>query len=164
MPAPDHLADDAVTLAHAVAELAQRSGVTVAVAESLTSGRIACHLGVAPSSSRWFRGGVVAYGDGVKHNLLGVPPGPVISEASAGSMARGAAKLLDADAAVSVTGVGGPVEQEDQPVGTVWFGLVCGGESRVEHRCFDGEPDDVLQATTVRALELLRDALRAWSS
>ena len=157
MPALDRLA---AAVADEIADIARRTDHTVAVAESLTSGRIACHLGAAPSASSWFRGGVTAYGDEVKHDVLGVPPGPVISEASARAMARGVAKLLGADAAVAVTGVGGPTEQEGQPVGTVWFGVVNGDADHAEHRRFDGEPDDILQATTLHALELLRDSLR----
>ena len=158
MSVPDRLA---AAVADYIADIARRTEHTVAVAESLTSGRIACHLGAAPSSSSWFRGGVTAYGDEVKHQVLGVPSGPVISEASARAMARGVAKLLGADAAVAVTGVGGPAEQEGQPVGTVWFGVVNGDGDHVEQQRFDGEPDDILKATTLRALELLRDALRA---
>ena len=152
--------DDASAVARDIANIARSAGLTVAVAESLTSGTIASHLGAAPAASSWFRGGVAAYSDLAKRDVLGVPPGPVISEASARAMARGVADLLGADVAVAVTGVGGPTEQEGQPVGTVWFGIAAGGAGRTEHRRFDGESDDVLRATTLHALELLREALR----
>ena len=160
MPAPDQVAEDASAVARDIAEIARCAGLTVAAAESLTSGAIASRLGAAPGASSWFRGGVAAYSDLAKREVLGVPPGPVVSEATARAMARGVAQLLGADIAVAVTGVGGPAEQEDQPVGTVWFGVVVGDDSWTEQRRFNGEADDILRATTLHALELLREAAR----
>jgi nicotinamide-nucleotide amidase len=147
--------------AAAVAEAVSARGLTVAVAESLTSGTLAGALGAAPDASTWFRGGVVAYAPEVKFTVLGVPPGPVVTEECARAMARGVASLLGADLAVSVTGVGGPGEDEGHPPGTVWFGVVSPDGERAELRRFDGEPADVLAATTAHALRLLRDACPA---
>ena len=50
---------------------------------------------------------------------LGVDPGPVVTALAARQMAGGVARLLGADVAISVTGVGGPDEEEGQPPGTV---------------------------------------------
>jgi nicotinamide-nucleotide amidase len=144
-----------------VSEVVTARGLTVAVAESLTAGMLACALGAAPDASTWFRGGVVAYAAGVKVKVLGVPPGPVVTEECARAMARGVASLLDADLAVAVTGVGGPGEEEGQPPGTVWFGVVSPDGERAELRRFDGNPEDILAATTAHALLLLRDACPA---
>src|SRR3954469_23217050 len=115
MGAPDELNGEAASLAHDIAELADKRDATVAVAESLTGGKLACHLAAAPSSAEWFRGGVVAYASEVKFGLLGVPEGPVITEDCATAMARGTARLLGADGAVAVTGVGGPDPQDGEP-------------------------------------------------
>jgi nicotinamide-nucleotide amidase len=95
----------------------------------------------------------------VKFTVLGVPEGPVVTEACARTMAAGVARLLDADIAVAVTGVGGPGPEEGQPMGTVWFAVAAGDDVRSERQLLGGEPDDVLSATTRRALELTRDAL-----
>jgi nicotinamide-nucleotide amidase len=97
----------------------------------------------------------------VKFEILGVEPGPVVTEACARAMARGVAGLLGADLAVAVTGVGGPGHEEGQPPGTVWFGVVSPTGEHAELRHFDGEPADVLAATTAVALGLLRDAVPA---
>jgi nicotinamide-nucleotide amidase len=145
-------------LATELARLAGESRFTVAVAESLTGGRIASALAAAPDASVWFRGGLVAYAPEVKFKVLGVDPGPVVTEACARAMAHGVADLLHADLAVAVTGVGGPGEDEGQPAGTVWFGVVSPGREYTELRRFDGEPPEVVAATTRRALQLLRDA------
>jgi nicotinamide-nucleotide amidase len=151
---------DVAALAEAVAELAQRAGVTVACAESLTGGRLAAELAVAPQSSQWFRGGIVAYASEVKHGLLEVPEGPVVSRLSAETMARTTARLLGADIVVAVTGVGGPDPQDDQPPGTVWFALRT--SSDVESRCyhFDGDPAEVVQQTVDESVRRLLEHLK----
>lgn len=126
----------------------------IAVAESLTGGNIAAQLSRAPDSGEWFRGGIVAYHEDVKHHLLRVPSGPVVSEASARSMAGTTAELLGADMVVAVTGEAGPEGQEQSP-GTVWFGVYDRGEvTATEHR-FGGEPEEILAATAIRALRIL---------
>lgn len=157
MTAPDALNEEATALVHQIAELVR--GRTVAVAESLTGGKLACHLAAAPGSGDWFRGGVVAYASEVKHTLLGVPDGPVVSAESAAAMATGVARALGADAAVAVTGVGGPDEQEGQPVGTVWFGATAGGDATTERQQYGGDPVEVLDQTVVHALRMLRTQL-----
>ena len=157
MPATDDLLDDAAGLATEIAQLAQQHRLTVAVAESLTGGKVACHLAAAPEASQWFRGGVVAYSAEVKHDVLGVPAGPVVSESCAEAMATGVAKLLDATLAVATTGVGGPGPQDGEAPGTVWLAVASehGVTAQLQH--FAGEPPDVLDQTVRHALRLLRD-------
>ncbi|GCE43744.1 C-terminal domain of CinA type S [Rhodococcus wratislaviensis] len=145
--------------AERISAAARERNLTVATAESLTGGRISSVLGAAPSSSEWYLGGVVAYADSVKHGLLQVPDGPVVSEPSARAMATTVAELLGADLAVAVTGAGGPQPQDGQPPGTVWFGVFTDGRARTELRHFDGDPGEVVGATTSHALSLLEDAL-----
>lgn len=154
------LVEDAVRAREVCARLAAvaaRSGLTVACAESLTSGTIAARLGAGPDAADWFRGGVVAYSSEVKHSLLDVPEGPVVCADAARAMAASAAGLLGADVAVAVTGVGGPAEQDGCPVGTVWFGTSWCGRISVEEQHFDGDPASVVEAAAVRALELLTE-------
>ncbi|MFY9805721.1 MAG: CinA family protein, partial [Pseudonocardiaceae bacterium] len=76
-------------LAETIAELLDSAGLKVAVAESLTGGLVANALAEAPGSSRWFRGALVAYASEVKHELLNVPPGPVVTGPAAAAMADG---------------------------------------------------------------------------
>ena len=161
MTSDDDRPDVAEQLARQVAELAQSGGRTVAVAESLTGGTISTRLSAAPSSATWFRGGVVAYAADVKFQVLDVPPGPVVTASCAAAMASGVARLLGADAAVAVTGVGGPDDEEGEPPGTVFLAAVLSGVPiRSERHRFVGEPDDVVTATTERALGMLVEALQ----
>ena len=153
------LSGDAEHLASIVGDRASERGVTVATAESLTSGQIAVHLGAAPDAGSWFSGGAVTYTVEAKQKALGVPEGPVISEQCARAMAEGAARVLGADCAVGVTGVGGPDRQEDQPVGTVFIAIHTPAGTTCEEHHFDGEPAEILDRTTLRALELLAAGL-----
>lgn len=147
--------------AHELAELAKQSEITVAVAESLTSGRLSATLGAAPDSSAWFRGGLVAYSTEVKRSVLGVPDVPVVSRPAAEAMATGVRDLLKAVVAVAVTGAGGPDPQDGQPPGSVWFAIATEHDVRAWHHQFDGEPKDVLDQTVDCASESLLDTVRA---
>ena len=147
--------------AEAIASVAMRSGFRVGVAESLTCGKLSSELGATPNASEWFRGGVVAYASGVKFDVLGVTPGPVVTPSCAREMAAGAARVLDADATVAVTGVGGPDPQEGEPPGTVYVAARVRGLETGHRLQLDGGPEEVLAQTTPRALEVLLDAMRA---
>lgn len=145
----------AAEVAHAIASLALEHGFDVAVAESLTGGQISTQFAAAPDSSDWFVGGVVTYETRSKHEVLGVSPGPVISESAAREMASGVAHLMGADAAVAATGAGGPGEQEGNPPGTTWIAALVRGTMRTQLHHFSGEPEEILGQTQLRALTLL---------
>ncbi len=150
-----------IATAEKVAKLADSAGRTVATAESLTSGLIAQRLGASPAASSWFRGGLVSYHDQVKHGVLGVDPGPVVTEKAARQMAQGVGRLLDADLAVSTTGAGGPDPQDDQPPGTVFIAIRSRGREDVREYHYDGDPEDVVQRATQAGLELLLETLQS---
>ena len=138
-----------------LAEIARRGELVVATAESLTSGNLAACIGKASAASEWYAGGVVAYSKTVKHALLGVPEGSVVSEDAARAMAEATASLMKADLTVAVTGEGGPEPQDAVEPGTVCFGIADRGEAFTETRHFAGEPEDVVRQTTQHAVYLL---------
>lgn len=142
-------------LASDLSGMLRNTRTTVAVAESLSGGLLSSHLAAAPDASTWFRGAVVAYSVEVKQRVLGVPPGPVVTGECALSMAGGVARLLRADLAVAVTGVGGPDSEEGKPPGTVYSGLWTAGGASADCSLFPGDPEAVVIATTVHGLELL---------
>ena len=145
-----------------IAGLAQSTGRTIAVAESLTGGRISAALAAAGSASQWFRGGVVAYSSEVKHAVLHVPEGPVVSAEAARAMGRGVRDLLDADVTVAVTGAGGPDPQDGQEPGTVFLAVVDGSDAGEEpvRRHIDGDVGEVCATAVTEALGLLLERLR----
>ncbi|RZT07518.1 nicotinamide-nucleotide amidase [Kribbella sp. VKM Ac-2569] len=153
------LMETARTIAERIGSVALARGFKIAVAESLTSGAVACQLGAASEASSWFAGGVVAYGAEVKFKLLDVDPGPVVTARCAVEMARGAARLLGADLAVALTGVGGPEpDDEGHPAGTVYAATSSPAGEDVDQHRFEGDPSQVVDQATVTALQMLLDA------
>jgi nicotinamide-nucleotide amidase len=149
-------------LAEHVAAAAARRHLTVAVAESLTGGLLSSRLAAAPAAADWYRGAVVAYSRTVKHRLLGVPPGPVVSRAAALAMAAGVARMLGSDVSAALTGVGGPEQQDGQPAGTVWLAVQHGGRGGATRYRFDEtDPAAVCERATREALVALLAALES---
>ena len=155
---------DADGLAAAVAARCARTGARVALAESCTGGLVAAALASRPGASAWLRGGAVTYATDVKRSLLGVDAGILeadgpVSAPVAERMAAGALRALDADLAVSVTGLAGPdgdPDRPDLPVGTVFLGWAdATGAAGHEKRVFEGGRDEVRLAARDAALALL---------
>ena len=152
---PDPLKD-----VETIAELARSAGLTVGAAESLTGGAVSSALARGPGAADWYRGCLVSYGEQVKYDVLGVTPGPLVSERCAAEMVRGAADLLGVDAALAATGAGGPWDEEGQPAGTVYVGVWVRGQVTCHRLALDGDPGEIVEGATEQALELLVDALR----
>ncbi len=138
-------------------------GKTLVTAESLTGGGIGAALTAIPGSSEVYKGGVICYTNWVKENILGVPGEALetygaVSKPVAQAMAVGVRKLLQADAAVSVTGLAGPGGDEfGNPVGTVCIGY-SSTEKNVAIRChFSGNRESVRRQTVEAALKLVLD-------
>lgn len=153
---PDTGAED---LARELGERLRHHGLTVGVAESLTGGNLASNLSKAPGAGEWFRGGVVAYAEEVKYDLLRVRQGPVVSEGCALDMAGGVCRVLGADVGIAVTGVGGPDAQDGQPAGTVWLAVHHANHSEAELHRFPGSPEEVVDATCRVALRMASDRI-----
>ena len=136
-------------------------GKTLVTAESLTGGGIGSALTAIPGSSAVYKGGIISYTNWVKHTVLGVPEEILerhgaVSEPTAKAMAEGARKLLQADAAVSVTGLAGPGGDEyGNPVGTVFIAYSDHAITRVKHFCFTGTRDEIRSQTIEAALRLI---------
>ncbi|MEV6768600.1 CinA family protein [Nocardia sp. NPDC051030] len=142
-----------------IASAATSTGVTVAVAESLTCGALVSALGSAPDSAQWLQGAVVAYSSDVKRTVLGVPDVAVVSEGAACAMAAGVRELLHADIAVAVTGVGGPGPQDGEPTGSVWFAIGETDGCMARHEHFEGPPERVVRLTVETALAMILRAV-----
>ena len=148
---PGQVPDRTSDAVQQIAELAKARSLTVACAESLTAGAIASALARGENASSWFAGGVVSYMSEVKFDVLGVTEGPVITASCAEEMVDGVARLLGADAAVAVTGVGGPGEEEGEPAGTTFIATRLGDRTHVVRHRFDGDPPAVLEQTVAAA-------------
>lgn len=143
----------------AIAERLKDRGLTIGAAESLTGGAVSSALARGPGAADWYAGTVVAYSPEVKYDVLGVTPGPLVSERCALEMVRGAARVLGADVAVSTTGAGGPGSEEGHPPGTVYVAVSVRGDTRAHKLQIDADPGEVVEQSTERALGIVLDAL-----
>jgi nicotinamide-nucleotide amidase len=153
---------DADTPASAIHALLQSRGRTLAVAESVTGGRIASALTSVPGASQSFVGGIVAYDNAVKVGQLGVDERAIervgaVSEEVAVEMARGVRTRLNAGIALSTTGIAGPSGgTPEKPVGLVWFGLDdADGAARAWRFTLSGEREAIAARATTIGLGIL---------
>jgi nicotinamide-nucleotide amidase len=149
-------------------ELLRARGATLATAESCTGGLVGERVTSVPGSSSYYLGGVVAYDNRVKENLLEVSAevlahsGAVSGECAA-AMARGVGRRLGASLALATTGIAGPDGgTADKPVGLVYIALweADGDQVIVDERRFTGERAQIKERTALAALEL---ACRHWT-
>jgi nicotinamide-nucleotide amidase len=152
---------DDESLEGAVVHALSERGLTVATAESLSGGGVADALVRVPGASATFRGGIVAYADDVKRDLLGVDAELLrahgaVSEEVARAMARGVRERLRVDLALATTGIAGPSgATENKPVGLVYLALASPEGVEVRRVTFPGTRDDVRRRTVVASLNLL---------
>lgn len=151
-----------VATADLVLEQLRERGLTLATAESCTGGLVAARLTDVPGSSDVFTGGVVAYSNGVKHGELDVPEDVLatygaVSAETAAAMAEGARRRLDADVAVSVTGIAGPDGgTPEKPVGLVYLHAAGPDGERTLRLELPGDRETVRLRATTAALHLVR--------
>ncbi len=149
-------------LAAVVLERLGSEQLHLAIAESCTGGVLGARLTSVPGASRVFTGGVVAYGNEVKLQLLGVSADDLavhgaVSEPVARQMARGVRRATDADAAIAITGIAGPDGGSPQkPVGTVWIAISWKDSERAFHMVLPGDREDVRARAAQYALDYLR--------
>ena len=145
-------------------------GKTLVTAESCTGGGIGAALTAMPGSSEVYKGGVICYTNWVKANVLQVSQDLLenygaVSASVAEAMAKGARAVLQADVAISVTGLAGPSGDEyGNPIGTVFIGCDMDGKTAVKHFVFSGDRDAVRQAAVSSALQMVLEQLQSESA
>ena len=142
------------------------AGRRIATAESCTAGLLAARLTERPGSSSYVAGGVVAYANDAKVELLGVDAELIerhgaVSEPVADAMAEGALRRFDADTAVAVTGIAGPDGgSEEKPVGMVcWSVRLADGRALARTVRLPGDRTEIRDRSTTVAMHLLRRIL-----
>ena len=137
------------------------AGKTLVTAESCTGGGIGAALTAVSGSSAVYKGGIISYTNWVKQNILGVDADLLetvgaVSAPVAEAMARGARKVLEADIAVSVTGLAGPGGDEfGNPVGRVYIGYCDAYRSVVREFTFSGDREAVRSQAVEEVLKLI---------
>lgn len=138
-------------------------GKTLATAESCTGGMIGAGLTAIAGSSAVYKGGVISYTNQVKHRMLGVPLDVLekcgaVSAPVAETMACGARSALEADVAISVTGLAGPGGDDfGNPVGTVYIGYADAERCVSKRFSFSGDRNQVRNHAMEAALQMILD-------
>ncbi|HPI13592.1 MAG TPA: CinA family nicotinamide mononucleotide deamidase-related protein [Spirochaetota bacterium] len=151
-----------LTLEDEIVRLLGERGLSLALAESCTGGLVAKRITDVPGASLVFRGGVVAYSNDVKSNVLDVSREVLdtfgaVSEPTALAMARGALRVLRADIAAAVTGIAGPGGgTETKPVGTVCFAFAGMTADRAFTRTIPGARERVRMLSSQYVLDGIR--------
>ncbi|MFT4147216.1 MAG: CinA family protein [Micrococcaceae bacterium] len=147
-----------------IIEYCMHHKLKIAVAESLTGGKLADALVSIPGASSAFELGVVSYSAAQKHAVLGVPEDiidnfGVVSRQTAENMAEGVAQLGNADVSLSTTGVAGPDSLEEHPAGTVFVSAKVYGKITTKNFAFTGDREQVRVQSVEEALNLLQTCL-----
>lgn len=156
---------DQLRLEDVVGSLLAAGGCSIATAESCTGGLLAERLTRVPGSSGWFPGGVIAYSNAQKVDLLGVTESDLathgaVSEVVARALAEGARRRFGTDFGVGVTGVAGPTGgTPEKPVGTVHLAVAAPAGTRHRPLRLLGDRERVRWQATQAALEMVRRSL-----
>jgi len=154
--------DDATDLAAVVLNACEERGFHIAVAESCTGGLLGARLTAIPGSSSVVLGGIIAYSNEVKRDLLGVEQATLdahgaVSESVAVEMATGARRRLGAEIGIAITGVAGPGGgTPEKPVGLVWIAVDANGTVRAYGARYIGDRAEIRFRSTQAALDIVR--------
>lgn len=152
-------------LESAVGRLLSERGLTAGCAESCTGGRIAAALAKHQGSSAFFLGGIVAYDNRVKTNVLQVDAKIIekhgaVSEATVRAMAEGGRRLLGVDFSVATSGIAGPDGgTETKPVGLVWMAVAGPTRTVSWAQNFNSDRERNILKATQAALTLLKNEI-----
>ena len=144
-----------------IQEILIAQGKTLSTAESCTGGGIAAEITAISGSSAYFQGGLVAYQNRVKIEMLGVHPATidtydVVSEEVVKEMVQGACKLFGTDYAIASSGCAGPTGGTEKiPVGTIW--IACGSRDSILTKRLSGDLGRIpnVERATQEALKLM---------
>jgi nicotinamide-nucleotide amidase len=162
--------EDGADLAAVVLDLCRDRQLSIAVAESCTGGLLGARLTAIPGSSDVVLGGVIAYANDVKHELLAVSKDDLrehgaVSDPVVRAMATGVRAATGARIGMAITGVAGPGGgTEEKPVGTVWIATDVDGAVESRRTRLIGDRAEVRQRATQAVLEMLRRRLVFGSS
>jgi PncC family amidohydrolase len=147
-------------------DLCVSKGISVAVAESCTSGLIASKLTLKSGSSTFFKGGIIAYQNAIKIKILGVDEQAILqyTEVSAEvvkQMAEGVRKSFWADYSIATSGYAGPSGgTNNNPIGTVFIAISSVSGVDVEGFVFSGDRESIVNQASEKAVSLLYDAIK----
>ena len=154
---------DSDSLESIVGALLTAKGLSLATMESYTGGLLANIITNVPGSSKYFRGGLVAYTDDARtafgFDTQLISQYGAVSAEVAEAMATTAREKLGAAIGVGLTGVTGPTEIEGKPIGTIFIGIDDRQRRQSFARNYPGNRLQVKQRAVTSALFELRRTL-----
>jgi len=135
--------------------------LTLATAESCTGGKIAQLVSSVPGASACFNGGIVAYSNQIKIDVLKVNSDTirqfsVVSKEVAKEMALNCRSIFNTDYAIATTGNAGPTKgNSEAEIGTVFIAIATPNEVFVEEFNFGQPREKVIDRAVNKALEWL---------
>ena len=141
-----------------IKEALTERGESMATAESCTGGLIASSIVAEPGSSDILAGGIVAYRNEIKENLLGVPHDILerfgaVSEQTVEAMAKGVREKFGCEWAVATSGIAGPTGAEPgKPVGSVWMCVNSCWQNESFFEIFDGSRNEIREKSVYKVL------------
>ena len=165
---PEHIVGfEGATMQSLVHEIMRERGLTLATAESCTGGTIASLFTAMAGASAYFLGGVVAYANEAKRDILGVNYEDIekhgaVSECVARQMAEGARRITGADYAIATTGIAGPTGgSQTKPVGTVWMAVATPTHTVAVMRNSGLDRGQIISRASAYAIEMLYKELKS---
>jgi nicotinamide-nucleotide amidase len=159
-------------MAEQVIALAKKAGLSIAIAESITGGALASALIGVDGASEVVLGGIVAYQDRIKEQLLGVSPALIANQSAvdaevAAQMAEGVRERLSKAAGkdssyvigVATTGVAGPSDASGRKPGEVFIAISSSQGVTVYSESLEGSRNQIRMLTLDRTIEILRERL-----
>jgi nicotinamide-nucleotide amidase len=148
-----------------VGNLLKERNASLALAESCTGGTIAQLITSVPGSSQYFIGGVVAYSNQIKQEVLGVNPADLlkhgaVSQPVVEQMAEGVLRKFGADFAIATSGIAGPDGgTEEKPVGTIWIAVTSGDQTISEVFRMGDHRGRNISKSSLTGLNMLRNLI-----
>lgn len=142
-----------MSLEERIVEKLEKRGLYLTTAESCTAGLLAGRIMNVSGASSVYKEGYITYANESKEKLLHVRHETLeqygaVSTQTAEEMAEGAAKAAEADAALSVTGIAGPLGgTKEKPVGLVYVGICVMGETEVKELHLNGTREEIREGT-----------------
>lgn len=150
-------------LSKEISEIFWKEVFSLSTAESCTAGNVAAIITAVPGSSHFYKGGIVAYANELKQNILQVKAETLetygaVSEETVIEMVKGAMQVFNTDFAVATSGIAGPAGgTPEKPVGTIWVAAGCKDKIVTAKLTEDNGRDKNIQSATKKTLQLLLD-------
>lgn len=153
-------------LEDAVVMLLKKYDLKISTAESCTGGLVASRLINVAGASDVFTHGFITYSNKAKRKVLGVNRDTLktysaVSKEVAKEMAKGCLFTADSDIAVAVTGYAGPGNSKEEPAGLVYIACHVKDKVIVEKYLFSGNRQKIRESATIKALDMVRNAIIA---